>query len=322
MEETKSANIRVLRTGAFKRKSQFIKHAVLAFCVVLVLALLSVFVFRFFNARRSASVAYLYEKWDDYDYRAVYDSSAVILRDKPFNNAALTLRGYAAFFLSLSETNTMQAQSFLDESINSLRLALLNARPKSFAQIEYMLGKAYFYKDSMASYYYYADLAVQYLLRAQKDGYKSDDIPEYLGLSYAALGMTMESIASFTEALLVRESDLLLLSIAEQYYKAGQVAAAAQYLYRISRDCKDEKIVQKSHLLLGYIYIAQEKYDEAENVFQTILEKNENIADAYYGIGVIYEKEGDVIKARAEWRKALRVQANHADALKKIAEYK
>ena len=185
-----------------------------------------------------------------------------------------------------------------------------------------MLGKAYFYKDSASNYHYYADLAILYLNRALKDGYLADDIPEYLGLSYASLGMTMESISAFTQALLTRESDLLLLSIAEQYYNAGQAAAAEQYLFRISKECKEEKITDKAHLLLGKIYTGQKKFSEAEKEFDSILKKNENSADALCGLGVIYENMGDIIKARSYWRKALKVQVNHPESLKKLAEYK
>lgn len=313
-----------LQAGVVRRKRRRIGRLMLAFFIVFALAVVAACGVRLIRARSRSgvSISYLNKKWNEYDYRAVYDSSAAILRERPFNNTALTLHGYAAFFLALAEMNTTQAQAYLDEAINVLRVALLSAKPRTFAQIEYMLGKAYFYKNSMSSYYYYADLVVQYLQRAQQDGYYSDDIPEFLGLSYAALGMTMESIAAFTKALLVRESDLLLLSIAEQYHKAGQDAAAAQYLYRISIDCRDEKIVLRSHFLLGNIYIGQEKYADAEQEFKTILEKSENSADAYYGLGVIYEKQGDVIKARSEWRRALRMQPNHAEALKKLAEYK
>jgi len=132
----------------------------------------------------------------------------------------------------------------------------------------------------------------------------------------------MESISAFTEALLIRESDILLLSIAEQYHNAGQNAAAEQYLFRISQECKDEQIVLKSHLLLGQIALERENYEDAEKEFNFILQKNENSADACYGLGVIYEKQGDVVKARSEWRKALRIQGNHPAALKKMAEYK
>lgn len=322
MEQTKSTDIRMLNTGAFKRKNRFLTRLLVGFCVVVFFAVFASVLLHFINIRKPFSIRYAYAKWNAYDYQAVYTTTSAILQSKPFNNAALTLHGYAAFFLSLAEMNTLQAQAYLDESINNLRVSLFSAPKKSVPQIEYMLGKAYFYKNAMSSHYYYADLAVQYLLRSHEHGYRANDIPEYLGLSYAALDMTIESIAAFTEALLVRESDLLLLSIAEQYYKAGQITAATQYLYRISVDCKDEKIVQKSHILLAHIAITQEKYAEAEALFLQILEKNENNADAYYGIGVVYEKQGDVVKARAEWRKALKVQANHADALKKLAEYK
>ena len=307
-----------------RRKSKLGKHLAIACCIIVVLAIAAFFIRRaiYTKIHTDASIISLYEKWEQYDYRSVYDISSAILARKPFSNAALMLHGYAAFFLALAETDTSASQNFLDESINSIRVALQDAKEKTVPQMEYMLGKAYFYKNTFSSYYYYADLAVQYLQYAKKSGYKADDIPEFLGLSYAALDMTMESISAFTEALLVRESDLLLLSIAEQYYKAGQTVAAEQYLFRISQDCKDEKILLRSHLLLGQIYIEQKKFADAEKEFQIILEKNENSADAYYELGVIYENQGDMIKARSQWRKALRLQPNHPSALKKMADFK
>ena len=152
------------------------------------------------------------------------------------------------------------------------------------------------------------------------EGYEADDIPEYLGLSYASLGMTMESISAFTEALLVRESDSLLLSIAEQYYKAEEYGAAIQYLFRIIQNSKNDELKIKSLNLLGNIYIKQEKYDEAMKEFEKVLEINENSADAHYGIGVIYEIEGNIVKARSEWRKTLKIHVNHAGALQKMSE--
>ncbi|MCH5288348.1 MAG: tetratricopeptide repeat protein [Treponema sp.] len=307
-----------------RRRNMLVGRLAATFVVVAALAVAFVLASRFVFARfrGDASVVNLYRAWESYDYQNVYDISTDILRKKTFNNAALMLHGYAAFFLSLSATDTTQSQDLLDESINALRLALLTAKDKTVSQLEYMLGKAYFYKDTFSSYYYYADLAVRYLTRARRDGYQADDIPEFLGLSYASLDMTMESISAFTEALLVRESDLLLLSIAEQYYKAGQSVAAGQYLYRISQDCKDEKILLRGSLLHGQIALEDEKYAEAEKEFQAILEKNENSADAYYYLGVLYEKQGDSARARSQWRRALRVQPNHSGALKKMADFR
>ena len=75
----------------------------------------------------------------------------------------------------------------------------------------------------------------------------------------------------------------------------------------------------RSQILLGNIYINREEYDQALEEFNNVLQKNANSADAHYGIGVIYEKQGNIVKARAEWRQALKLQVNHADALKKMA---
>ena len=313
-----------LTSNVVKRKGKLVKKIAFLFCAVLSFALIAFVAHRIIDSyvHKSNSIVHLKKEWGENNYGNVYDISSAILASKPFNNTALIYHGYASFFLALAENDTTLSQVYLDEAIFNLRLALQSAKSKAVSQIEYMLGKAYFYKNTVSSYYYYADLAVLYLNRAEKGGYKADDIPEYLGLSYAALDMTIESISAFTKALLTRESDLLLLSIAEQYYKAGQFVAAEQYLYRISQDCKDERITDKSHILLGKIYTDQKKYDEAEKEFLTILEKNENSGDAYYGLGVIYENQGDLIKARSYWRKALKVQANHPDALKKLAEHK
>ena len=307
----------------FKRKSRLVKNLTISLCILCAITIASFFIIRLVQTKMSKLPTFhtLTKEWKAYDYSGVYETSRLILQKKPFSNKALTYHGYASFYLGVSQLDTSLAQNYLDESINCIRLSMLNARRSLMPQLEYMLGKAYFYKNTISSYYY-SDLAVKYLLLAKKKGYKADDISEYLGLSYAALDMTMDSISAFTEALLVRESDTLLLSIAEQYYKAGQKQASEQYLYRIASSSKNEELILKSRVLLGNIYLDEEKYSDAENEFNAVLEKNENSADAYYGLGVLYEKQGDLVKARAQWRNALRVQVNHAGALKKMAEYK
>ena len=314
----------ILQRGTARRKSNFVRNLIILFVVICCLSAVTIFFCHLIDVHvyKGNSLTHVAKEWNAYNYRNVYEISGEVLKNKPFNNRALTYRGYSAFYLAISDTQPANTLTLLDESILNLRLALQNARPNLIPQLEYMLGKAYFYKNSASNYYYYSDLAVLYLNRALKDGYTSDDIPEYLGLSYASLGMTVESIEAFTKALLTRESDLLLLSIAEQYYNVGQSQAAEQYLYRISKDCKEERITDKSHLLLGKIYTETKNFEEAKKEFEIILEKNENSADALCGLGVIYENMGDIIKARSFWRKALKIQANHPESLKKLAEYK
>lgn len=306
----------VTRRKNVKLKKIFLlSFGIIFFATVIIL---SVFLFNKFFLKNSAKIKNLKQSWSEYQYEKVYEISREILQDDFFNNTALIYNGYSAFYLAISQLDSATVQNYLDESINSLRLALLSAKKHSKPQIEYMLGKAYFYKNSVNSYYY-SDLAVKYLDSAKKHGYKADDLSEYLGLSYASLGKTMESIHEFTDALLVRESDFLLLSIAEQYKKMGQAQTSMQYLFRIIKNCKDEELVIKSRNLLGNIYLEEKKYSEAKAEFEEILKLNKNSADAYYGLGLIYENQGDLIKARSEWRKALKLHVNHSGALEKIS---
>lgn len=305
-----------------RKKNRIVPAVLIVFLAIAALVFSLFFAVRIIKNRlsSSATIKALSEKWKEYDYEEVYDISRQILEEKPFSNTALTYHGYSSFYLAVAQTDTSLSQNYLDESINSIRLALYSAKKNLVPQLEYMLGKAYFYKNTVTSYYY-ADLAVKYLASAKEKGYDAKDIPEYLGLSYAALGKPMESIESFTEALLFRESDSLLLSIAEQYYKIGQLSVAKQYLYRIKKESDDVSLVLKSMELLGTIYIDEKNYTDARSEFEGILEKNKNSAAAFYGLGLVYEKQGNLVKARSEWRKALRIQINHPGALSKLSDY-
>ena len=264
----------------------------------------------------------MYKNWSlhtEDGYKSVYSSASKILDENPYHNAALTFLGYSSFMLAESETDNIKSQELLDKSIFSLRKAMHGCKKDTLPQIQYMLGRAYFYKNKVSAYHYYADLVVKYLLLAVSNGYKSVDIPLLLGLSYASLGETDESIAAFTEALLVRETDTLLFNIAKQYCNSGQESVAKQYLVRVMETSQNEELLDDSHILLGQIYTSEGNFSDAEKEFNSILEKNQNSADAHYGLGVLYEKKGDNIKARSEWRKCLKIQFNHKGALKKMS---
>ena len=295
---------------------------------LLIISIISFFSYKtaklfFFNDQ---SMYYVKKQWKNLDYQSVYDVTTSILYRAPFNSSALIFHGYASFFLASGESDNIKAQNLLDEAIISMRQATLFANDKVKSQLYYTLGKAYFYKNQFSSSYYYADLVIKYLNQFGENydtiGANPNEIAEIIGLCYADLGMPAESNLWFTKALSEKSSDFLLLSIAEQYNNLKQYNIAEQYLYRISESCKDEKILMRSRFLLGEIYTEQERYEDAIAEFKQILEKNENSADALYGLGVIYEKQGDIIKARSEWRKVLRIQENHIGALKKLLEYK
>lgn len=318
MQKHGIVNARSMGGGTYKRVGKSPRRLIVLFVCLAGCCAAGAVLYRFLLSQRGGDTfRNLRAQWRAYDYAAVYDTSNRIMDRLPLNNTALTYHGYASFYLGMSMTEAAVTQGYLDEAVNCLRLALMSARKDTKGQIEYMLGKAYFYKNSNTSYYY-ADSSIKYLKAALEDGYKADDISEYLGLNYAALGMTMESIAALTEALLSRESDSLLLSIAEQYEKAGQQAAAEQYLFRVIKGSSDDALVSKARVALGLLYVNNGRYADAETEYNALLEADANNADAYYGLGVLAEKQGDMVKARAQWRRALRIEVNHQGALEKL----
>ena len=194
MKKTEENNSSIVR-----KPGKLLPALLISIAVVSVLSGISIFVYRKINytIHNNPSVTKLASQWSEYDYAGVYETACDLTEKKFLNNTVYTYRGYAAYYLGVSETDPALAQEYINDSISSLRIALLKAKEKTIPQIKYMLGKAYFYKNIICSYHYYADLVVKYLEDAKALGYKADDIPEYLGISYGQIGMSFESIARF-----------------------------------------------------------------------------------------------------------------------------
>lgn len=311
------------RTSKVRYKKNYFLFRLFAYLsILLVVTVVSVFLYKIVHKKihNSNTVSALYDYWNKYDYQKVYEISSAILSESPLHTTAHIFHGYSSYFLAVAQTDNSLTEAYLKDALKSLRIALQRDNQAQKARIEYILGMTYFYKDITSNYQYYADLAVEYLLKAQKDGYAADDIPECLGQSYSALGELQKSVEAFGEALLVRESDTLLLAIAEQYYKLGNIQNSKAYLYRVKDVTRNEDLVLRTSFLLGQIYIEENELEKAEAEFRSILKKNENSADAHYGLGALYEKQGDNAKARAQWRRVLRIQPNHEGALKKLSD--
>ena len=303
-----------------RRKSKIWAILLVVLAVIVLLACLAVFIFFMLKNSRNTnpSVRKIYSDWEHGEYQKVYDGSNTLLEKNQLNIPAIVLHGYSAFFIALSQTDITNTQSYIDECISSLRLAMYYADKSSLPQINYMLGKAYFQKNSISSYYYYSDLVIKYLNLATEGGYDAPDIHECLGLCYADLGKTMESVMEFTMALKQRKSDTLMYAIAVQYHKLEKNDIAKPYLVEILEQSEDDDIILKSAILLADMNFAEGKYEEARKGYEKILEKYPDCAEALYGMGNIYEKNGDIAKARSEWRKTLKVSVNHYGAIKKL----
>ncbi|MDR0524764.1 MAG: tetratricopeptide repeat protein [Spirochaetaceae bacterium] len=264
----------------------------------------------------------LAQLWEAAAYDKAFAVSGEMLVLKPMDHFLLTVRGFAAYQLAIAQINSGDTQTYIDTCIWSLRKALLLKNGGEDGRLQYVLGKAYYYKG-----FGYADLSVKFLEEARRAAYAAPDIPEYLGLAYASLQDYRNSVASFTLALnpleieqpesedgeVIYPSDLLFLAIARSYIELDELETAHAYLVRCIEISKDSKRVLAAQLLIGEILKKRGDIKGAEEQYNKILKENGESAEAHYQLGEIYVAQ-DPTKARAEWRKAVRIDPSHKQA--------
>jgi len=249
--------------------------------------------------------------WNDGDYKQVYEISKTSLSEKPVDYFLLSINGFSAYQLGISQINNQNTVLYIDESIRSLRKALLLRESNSDGRVHYVLGKAYSYKGSE-----YADLTIKYLELANALSYDAQDTPEFLGLAYAACGDYRRSVEAFSQAFDPDRapSDTLLLSIARSYMAMQEYNMAIGYLQRCIDTSPDSKSIVIARFLLAEIYRNTGDFDSAETQFLSILNDSGENAEVHFQLGELYNLKGDTTRARAEWRIAYRQDPAHARA--------
>jgi tetratricopeptide (TPR) repeat protein len=294
-------------------RQQTFQSALLVIFIVIIIALLSLFFIKWRN-RLGNSRADLLQLWELGAYDEAFALSGELLESKPMDHFLLTVHGFAAYELALAQINNIDIQTYIDECIWSLRKAMLVEHAKD-GRIQYVLGKAYYNKGIA-----YADMAVKFLEEAREASFNVGDIPEYLGLSYANLQDYRSSVAAFSLALDPSEnttsypSDLLLLSIAHSYIELEDLTTARAYLIRCVETSRDSRKVVAARLLLGDILNKSGDARGAEQEYLAILSEDSENAEAHYQLGELYAASNDTTRARAEWRKAVRIDSAHKAA--------
>ncbi|MDR2103688.1 MAG: tetratricopeptide repeat protein [Treponema sp.] len=304
-------------------RKQTIHAAVIVVFIFIFISFLVVFFVgwrnRLGNERRE-----LLSLWENGSYEQTLAISRDELIKKPMDYFLLTLHGFSAYQLAVAQINSFDTLTFIDTCIWSLRKALLTREAAGDGRLFYVLGKAYYYKGSA-----YAELAVKYLEKARAAFYQARDIPEYLGLAYAAIHDYRNSVVAFTLALEPPEdnadvsdspstapypSDLLLLAIARSYLALDEQDAAKAYLVRCVETSRDSDTMVTARLLLGEILTKAGDAEGAEALYLTLLNEGGENAEAHYQLGELYAAAGDPTRARAEWRKAIRIDPAHGPA--------
>jgi len=294
--------------------------------VVAILGMMIGVYFVFFNATgsnadisdeaKSFSKKAILETWSSGDKTATLDMTRASLELSPIDPFYLSFNGIAAYYISSDKLEGEEKQSLLDEAVFSLRKAMASGgKLPVAAQVEYVLGKAYFQKGQP-----WYDLAAKYLALSKKDGYEGKDSEQYLGLSYAGLLNHEAAVEHFEAALEQESSDVLMLSAAISYKELGNMEKTSELLGKAATSATDALIVQRARFMLGDMAMESGDIAKAQAQFQAIVDTDPRSAEGWYRLGLIAELQKDPIKARADWRKATSIDPNHVEARKKLAE--
>lgn len=251
--------------------------------------------------------------WRESDYQSVYILSIDNLKENPLSPFWLTMKGFSAYQLASAQITVQETEDFINEAVYALRQALLNKDQAADPRIHYVLGKAYYIKGE-----YYADLAIDHLETARNMGYDPLDLAEFLGLSYSRIGKYQESIEAFTRALGDYPSDLLLLALARNYAALDDTMNSSAYLLRCIDQTKDIDTKNQARVQLGINYIHENDWPAAQEVLNAVLAEEDQNAEAHYRLGEVFQGLGDSVKARSEWRKALRIDPSHASSRERL----
>jgi tetratricopeptide (TPR) repeat protein len=289
---------------------KIVKTAVPVFLIILAITASILIIFKIKNSVINEKREIL-RVWNNENYEQAFALSKNALLEKPVDNFLLSINGFSAYQLGISQINSQNMLLYIDECIFSLRKALINKESASDGRLYYVLGKAYGHKGNE-----YSDLAIKYLVKSNNLGFDAQDIPEYLGLAYAASGDYRSSVAAFSQVFIPgnQPSDNLLLSIARSYMAMDEYNMAMEYLKRCIEISPDSKSITIARLLLAEIYRLTGDYKNAEEQYSVILVDLGENAEVHYQLGELYNQQGDTTRARAEWRLAYRQDPAHAKA--------
>lgn len=252
-------------------------------------------------------------EWDAQNYERVAELTGAELLNSPLNSRDLLYNGIAHFYYALTLVNQDEREGHLNSSIHSLR-KLLYDPPAGFQQtIWYILGKAYFHKGP-----YYYDLSEKYLTMAEDSGFTADDILEYLGVIHLDYGDIEAGISYIQRAIEKTPRAVLFLTIAEAHEEQGNNTEALSYYEEALRRSEDSFLRQEASLGRGRVLFRSNEFEKAQEIFEEIVERNSQSAQAYFYLGEIYFQAGDMVKARAQWREAYNQDRTFRPALERL----
>jgi tetratricopeptide (TPR) repeat protein len=254
--------------------------------------------------------------WSARNYSEVSLECNKALESSPLDPFFLVFKGLSSFYIGISESDSEKRTEMMDTAIFSLRKALVSNEVPLRPEAIFVLGKSYFHKGLD----YYGE-ASEYLQESLEAGYVSHDAWEYLALAAQGSNQLSKSAEYFDKAMSLKpDSPELIIAAAAVNKALGNIVKAENLAKEALLKTSDSYLAEKSNFLLGEILIARGRYSESMAIFDEIIKNNPYSADAWYFQGLISTFSGDLIKARAAWRKAISIDPMHSNARQKLSE--
>jgi tetratricopeptide (TPR) repeat protein len=247
------------------------------------------------------------------NYNIIVHEGVPYLEKKPYNARILRYLGEAYYYISSSLTGTEKEES-INRAILYLRKGIvLSNFDDMLTKSLYILGMSYFKKGPL-----YYELATGYLGKALDAGYEDEQIYEIMGYCYYRLGVLEEAVRYLEKTVSLTDKDVGHLFLAHAYKDKGMYESAVREFTLLIDRSTDNSVLEEAYAAMAWIDFQEERYEQARGHLYRVLDLNERSADAYYWLGNIYEKEGDMISARKEWRRALSIDSKHIEAIEKL----
>jgi len=258
--------------------------------------------------------------WQKQDWDKVLADCTTSLESRSLDPFYLAFAGLSAYYKASELPDGEEKAGLVDRCIGYLRKTLVvtesgRAGRIPRAEMEYVLAKAYYAKGP--SYY---DSVSKWMETSLSDGYLGDDSREYLAVAYAGLGNSEKAVENFELALKRHRTDLLLIAAGKAYIDEGKSDRAEALLLEALSKSRDVLAREKCRFTLAQIYELRGETAKAQDQIELVIGENPESADAHYRLGLIYQKLGDAVRARAEWRRAVSIDPMHVAARQKLAE--
>jgi tetratricopeptide (TPR) repeat protein len=257
--------------------------------------------------------SFLEKNIDSGNYNVAIHEGTPYLERRPYNPRLLRYIGESYYYISTSMTGNEKEES-LTSAIRYLRKSIvLSPFNDVLTKAYYILGMSYFRKG--ISYY---ELAAEYLRHSLELGYNDNSVYEILGYCYYKIGALDEAVTFLEKAKTEAPRDIVLLYLAFAYKDKEMYGTAVKELNYLIDNSRDDAIYEEAFSALIWIDFHEERFDVAKKNILSILEVNENSAFAHFWLGNVHETEGDLISARKEWRKTLKIDPKHIGAIEKL----